>query len=49
MAHNKKDINNCIICNNKIIGNYIEYLPEGNKICDNTCLIKYRKKYNKNE
>jgi len=43
MAHNKKEDRICYICKCKIKGNYITYLPKGDTICSNDCLIEYRK------
>jgi predicted nucleic acid-binding Zn ribbon protein len=37
----------CVICEKKIQGNHITYMPGNNTICSNPCLIKYRKKRDK--
>ena len=41
--------NQCVICGKEITGHHITYLPANHTICENECLLKYRKKHNENK
>ena len=43
MAHNKKEDLICYICNCKIEGHHIVYLPHKANLCSSYCLNKFRK------
>tara|TARA_R110002020_G_scaffold92899_2_gene224455 strand:- start:11594 stop:11821 length:228 start_codon:yes stop_codon:yes gene_type:complete len=47
MGHNKKrEEKRCFICDNIIEGQVITYMPYNDNLCDNYCLVKYRKHKN---